>query len=156
MALLAALILNTGSSPSRSELTEISDAGIAAILNDIRSYTRIAAAASSKQTAVRVFDSYEKALVYTKMDGKTSTYKIADATGVPQRTVATWADDFVLANLAAPPDEIHSSHKALFSLSELSIDLSTLKKRKKLAETAPPVSSTLDSEAATQEAAPSG
>lgn len=140
-------------------MVELSDAGIAAILNDIRSYTRVAAATSSRQTAARVFDSYEKALVYTKMDGKTSTYKIADATGVPQRTVAMWADDFVQANLAASPDDIHSSHKALFSLSELAIDLSAMKKRKKQAEAAQqPASATLDTETgkAAQEAASSG
>lgn len=140
-------------------MTEISDSEIATILNDIRSYTRMAAASSSRQTAVRAFDSYEKALVYSKMDGNTSTYKIAEATGVPQRTVAAWADDFVKSNLAAPPDEIHSSHRALFSSSELSIDLSTLKKRKKQAD-APqqPDTSTLDSETGkdTQEAVPSG
>jgi hypothetical protein len=140
-------------------LAEISDSGIAAILNDIRSYARVGAAASSRQTAARVFDSYEKALVYTKMDGKTSTYKIAEATGVPQRTVATWADDFVQANLAAPPDEFHSSHKALFSLSELAIDISALRKRKKQADAAQQQASpTLDTETgkAAQEAAPSG
>jgi hypothetical protein len=128
-------------------LTESRDADNAVILNDIRAYTKIAAISSSRLAAKRVFDSYEKALVYSKMDGKTSTYKISDATGVPQRTVATWVDDFVRAILASTPDQIHSSHRALFSLSELSIDLSTLKKRKKEAEAAqqPPAAS-LDSE----------
>ncbi len=137
----------------------MSDDDIAAILNDIRSYTRIAAAASLRQTAARIFDTYEKALAYTKMDGNTSTYKIADVTTVPQRTVATWADDFVQANLAAPPDEIHSSHKALFTLSELVIDLSTLKKRKKQAEgTQQPTTATLDTDVGNvaQEAAANG
>jgi hypothetical protein len=85
---------------------------------------------ASKATANKVIDSWEKAAAYAKMDGKTSTYKIAETVGVPQRTVATWADDLVKASLASPPDEFHSSHKAMFSLGELSIDLAQLKKRK--------------------------
>lgn len=128
-------------------MSKVSDDNIATILNDIRSYTRIAAAGSLKQMAARVFDSHEKAVVYSKMDGRTSTYKIAEAANVPQRTVATWADDFVRANLAAPPDDVHSSHRSLFSLSELAVDLSTLKKRKKQGEAVSPTS-TLDAETA--------
>jgi len=101
------------------------------ILNDIRTYLRITALAAARQTAMRVLDSYEKAIVYSKMDGKTSSYKIADATAVPQRTVADWADEFVKSSLASPPNEFYQSHKALFSLSELFIDLTTLKRRRK-------------------------
>ena len=101
------------------------------ILNDIRTYQRITAAAASRATAVRVFDSWEKAAAYSRMDGKTSTYQIADSLQLPQRTVASWADDFVRAMLASPPDDFHKSHRALFSLGELSVDLAQLKKRKK-------------------------
>ncbi len=115
-------------------MTQDRDTDMIAILNDIRSYTRMSAAASSKPTASKILDSYEKALVYTKLDGKTSQQKISDSTSVPQKTVSNWADEFVKMNLAAPPDEFNPSHKALFSLSELSIELSALKKRKKQEE----------------------
>lgn len=117
------------------------------ILNDIRSYLRITAAAASRATANRIIDSWEKASVYARMDGKTSTYKIAEALGLPQRTVAGWADDFVRANLASPPDEFHQSHRALFSPSELLIEISQLKRKKKGQGEQPPVSGpTLDSQ----------
>ena len=107
------------------------DASEKEILNDIRTYQRITAAAALRATAVRVFDSWEKAAAYSKMDGKTSTYQIADSLQLPQRTVANWADDFVRAMLASPPDDFHKSHRALFSLGELSVDLAQLKKKKK-------------------------
>jgi hypothetical protein len=113
------------------------------IWNDIRSYLRITAAASSKVTALKLFDSWEKSIVYDRMDGKTSTYKLAQAVEVPQRTVATWADDFVRAGLAAPPDEFHPSHRALFALGQLSVDSTSLKKRKKPPTSGPPTE-TLD------------
>lgn len=114
------------------------------ILNDIRSYLRITAAASSRAIVAKILDTQEKAVVYSKLDGKTSQQKIADATGVPQRTIADWAEMFVKAGLASPPDEYHSSHRALFSLSELGIDLSVLRRRKK-SEQPEQISSTLDS-----------
>jgi hypothetical protein len=105
------------------------------ILTDIRSYLRTTAAASSRSAAQRVIDSQEKAVAYSKMDGKTSTYAIADATGVPPRTVANWAEDFVHAGLTSPPGELFPSHRALFSLNELSVNLTILKARKKKKET---------------------
>lgn len=116
------------------------------LLNDIRAYLRISATTTSRPIAARILDSYEKALVYTKLDGTTSTYKIAEATGVPQRTVLNWADECVRFGLASPPDEFFQSHRSLFSLTELSVDLSTLKKRKKTPEgQTTPTAPTLDS-----------
>ncbi|MCL4519311.1 MAG: hypothetical protein M1587_08955, partial [Thaumarchaeota archaeon] len=122
-------------------MVEKNESVVAEILNDIRSYTRIAAAASSRPTAVRVLDSYEKARVYSLMDGKTSTYKISESAGVPQRTIAAWADEFVKSNMAVAPDDFHASHKSLFSLSELAIDLSSLKRKRKEEKTSPPATS---------------
>ena len=101
------------------------------LMSDIRSYLRISAANSSREVAMKLLTNYEKALVYSKMDGKTSAYKIYEETGVPQSTVATWADDFVRRGLATGPNEIFSSHRALFTLNELLIDISSLKKREK-------------------------
>lgn len=112
-------------------MSDLSNNTYVELLSDIRSYLRINAAYSSKDNATKMLTTYEKASVYNRMDGKTSTYKISKATKVPQRTVATWAEDFVKAGLATGPNEIFTSHRALFTLSELSVDISTLKKRDK-------------------------
>lgn len=132
------------------------DREIVRILADILSYVRLNAAASVRGSASKAFDFYEKVLVYSKMDGKTSTYKIAEITGVPQRTVADWGDDLVKSGLASPPTEFHASHRALFSLSELSIDLSAFKRRRKAKldhgnSSAPAVSAPEDSKTETRE-----
>jgi hypothetical protein len=108
------------------------------ILNDIRSYLRISAAASSKSIAAEVIDTLEKALVYGKMDGKTSQEKIGSSAGIPQTTVSRWVDDFVRAGLAVPPNEYYSSHRALFTLEELGIDLSAKKIHRKGGQESPP------------------
>ncbi len=101
------------------------------ILHDIRTYLRIAASAAAKSMAGAVLDTQEKALVYSKMDGKTSQQKISSSSGVPQKTISNWADEFVEAKLAMPPDEYYPSHRALFSLAELGISLQALRKRAK-------------------------
>lgn len=113
------------------------------ILYDIRTYLRMAASAAAKQTAGTVLNTQEKAMVYSKMDGKTSQQKISGSTGVPQKTISNWADEFVEFRLAMPPDEYYSSHRALFSLAELGINLEALGKRAKGAKLQPP-SQTLD------------
>jgi hypothetical protein len=113
------------------------------ILHDIRTYLRIAASAAAKPTVGSVLNTQEKAMVYSKMDGKTSQQKISASTNVPQKTVSNWADEFVEVRLAMPPDEYYPSHRALFSLAELGIDLRALKKRAKGAQPLPP-SQTLD------------
>ncbi len=113
------------------------------ILNDIRSYLRITAAASLRNTAANTLDTQEKALVYSKMDGKTSQPKIESMTGVPQKTISNWANAFVEGGLASPPNEYYPAHGALFSLNELGINISVLKKRGK-AERSEKASTTLD------------
>jgi hypothetical protein len=100
------------------------------LLNDIRAYLRISAAAASRVVAKTSLDIYEKALVYSKLDGKTSQSKIENDTKVAQTTISGWLAEFVQAGLAAPPDQYNPSHKALFTLRELGIDLGMLKKRK--------------------------
>jgi len=99
------------------------------LLNDIRAYLRISAAAASRATAKSVLDTYEKALVYSKLDGKITQIKIQTDTKVPQPTISIWLAGFVQAGLVSPPDQYNPSHKALFTLQELGIELGTLKKR---------------------------
>lgn len=99
------------------------------LLNDIRAYLRISAAAASKAIAAKVLDTYEKALVYSKLDGKTSQRKIEADTQVPQKTISNWSTVFVEAGLASPPDSYNQNYRALFTLQELGIELATLKKR---------------------------
>jgi len=104
------------------------------ILNDIRAYLRISAAAASKATAIKVIDTQEKAQVCEKLSGEASQQKIETETDVPQQTVSRWCDEFVEAGLASRPNEYCENYKALFSLRELGIKMSELKKRKKVQE----------------------
>jgi hypothetical protein len=99
------------------------------ILSDIRAYLRMSAAVASRGSAVTVLNSYEKALVYSKLDGKTSQRSIEQTTNVPQKTVSDWVGVFVQAQLVSPPDEFNESHRAMFTLQELGIQLETLRKR---------------------------
>jgi hypothetical protein len=101
------------------------------LLNDIRAYLRLSAAAALRANASSVLDTCEKALVYSKLDGKMTQTKIEADTSVPQPTVSIWLTGFVQAGLVAPPDQYNSSHRALFTLQELGIELGTLKKRAK-------------------------
>jgi hypothetical protein len=101
------------------------------LLNDIRAYLRLSAAVASRTNASSVVDTYEKALVFSKLDGKITQTKIAADTGVPQPTISIWLTGFVQAGLVAPPDQYNSSHRALFTLQELGIELGTLKRRAK-------------------------
>jgi ribosomal 50S subunit-recycling heat shock protein len=104
-------------------------------LNDIRSYLRISAAAASRAVAKTVLDTYEKASVYSKLDGKTSQTKIEADTKVPQATISVWLGSFVQGGLVSVPSQYNSSHKALFTLQELGIEFDTLKKRTKVSKT---------------------
>ena len=113
------------------------------ILNDIRSYLRITAAATLRNSAANTLDTQEKALVYNRMDGETSQPRIASVTGVPQQTISDWTNTFVESGLASPPSEYYPAHRALFSLNELGINMSVLKKRSK-SKQSDKTSSTLD------------
>jgi len=104
------------------------------LLNDIRAYLRISAAAASRTAAKNLLDTYEKALVYSKLDGKTAQTKIEADTKVPQATISAWLSALVQAGLVSPPDQYNPSHRALFTLQELGIELGMLKKRAKTAK----------------------
>ncbi len=103
------------------------------ILNDIRAYPRVTAAVASRTNAARVIDSADKADVYTRLDGTTSQAKTEQITGVPNQTLSRWLADFVLEGIASPPNDYYKSHKALYTLPELGISSSVLKKRVKSA-----------------------
>lgn len=112
------------------------------LLSDIRAYLRISAAAALRVYATKILDTYEKALIYSKLDGKTSQKKIEQVSGVPQTTISSWLPTFIQAGLVSPPDEYNESHRALFTLQELGIDLTTLKRSEKAAKPSPEIKST--------------
>lgn len=99
------------------------------IVYNMTAYLRIIAADSVKQMASEVIDKWEKAMAYSKMDGNTSQAKIASVMGVPAKTISNWADDFVRYHLVLLPSKYNISHKALFSLEELGVEVSNLKKQ---------------------------
>lgn len=101
------------------------------ILNDIRAYLRINAAAALRPVAATVIDSQEKAKVYEKLsEGKTQPMIEAE-TGIPQRTISDWVGKFTEAGLVTPPNEHERVYRALFTLRELGINTAGLRTRKK-------------------------
>ena len=108
------------------------------ILNDIRAYLRIMAASASKQVALRLIDTFEKADVFSRLDGDTPQSKIEEKTSVAQTTISDWLKGYVESGLVALPSDFNRYHKALFSLRELGIDTSQLKKKKPTAAQVPP------------------
>ncbi len=101
------------------------------ILNDIRTYLRISAAAAAKSVAKVVIDTLEKAQVYEKLAEGKSQQKIEAETGIAQTTVSGWISKFVEAGLVSPPNDYLKAYKALFTLRELGINPLELKRKKK-------------------------
>ncbi|MEM2154614.1 MAG: hypothetical protein QXY76_06850 [Nitrososphaeria archaeon] len=99
-------------------------------LDEILIYLRAIAAETFKEKAKIVIDSYERALVYSLLNGSRSQNKIEDEVGVPRRTISDWIASFVENGLVAPPTPYRKFHKALFTLKELDIDVSKLKKKR--------------------------
>jgi hypothetical protein len=99
------------------------------ILNEIRIYLRISAAQVMKPIATTTLDSYEKALVFSKLDGKLSQTQIESETKMPIQTIGRWLNSFVSGGIVVSPTEFNPGYKALFTLQELGINLSELKKR---------------------------
>jgi hypothetical protein len=99
------------------------------MLNDIRAYLRLSAAASAKISASAIIDSYEKGLIYEKLDGQTTQVKLEQITKIPISTINRWLDSFLQGRIITPPDEYYSSYRALFTLQELGIQLDALKRR---------------------------
>jgi hypothetical protein len=104
------------------------------LLNDIKAYLRLSAAVAYRTNAITVVDTYEKAIVFSKLDGKKTQTELAAEVGVSQPAISGWLTGFVQASLVAPPDQFNTSHRALFTLQELGIDVGTLKKRAKISK----------------------
>jgi hypothetical protein len=101
------------------------------LLIELHAFARLTAATLANTRAKKVIDDYQKALVYTTLDGEKSDYQISDITGVPRRTVTDWVKGFVKNNLAIGLGEAGKKERlerALFTLEELDIDLNLLKK----------------------------
>jgi hypothetical protein len=86
----------------------------------------------ARTNASKFLDTYEKALVYSKMDGIITQVKLEQLSGVPRRTISDWMIVFVESGLAAPPDDYYRNYRALFTPRELSIEIAALKKRHKV------------------------
>jgi hypothetical protein len=104
--------------------------GVNDILDDIRTYVRMSAAATVKQVAKDVIDTSEKAQVYYKLNGYTAQSKIAEDVKTPPKTVSNWVGLFIEAGLASEPTGKFTSQRALFTLRELGVNLTQLKQRK--------------------------
>ncbi len=99
------------------------------LLGDIRNYLRIMAATAKQSMAKQVLDIYEKALLFSKLDGNTPQLKLQELTNVPQATISVWMGKFTEAGIVTPPSEANRNYRALFTLQELGINIGTLKKR---------------------------
>jgi len=96
---------------------------------DIRFYLKAIAASSIRPIAARAIDTYEKAQLYSKLDGLTPQLRLSESTGVSQPTISVWLSKFTEALIVAPPDDNHKGHRALYTLAELGINISILKKK---------------------------
>jgi hypothetical protein len=100
-----------------------------ALLGDVRAYLKIMAATALRPMAGRVLDTYEKALLFSKLDGNTPQLKLQELTKVPQPTISIWMGKFMEAGIVSPPNDIYRNYRAMFTLQELGISIGTLKRR---------------------------
>jgi len=99
------------------------------LLFEIATYLRASAASALKGKASQVIDTHRKAITYKNLDGHTTQAKIAKMLDVTSMAVSYYVQEFVEAGLAMPPSKFYPSHKALFTLEELGIDIKQLKKQ---------------------------
>jgi len=98
------------------------------LLFEISTYLRISAASAARTGACQVIDTYRKAIVYRNLDGTKTQAKLAGLAGVSQRMISNYVQEFVGAGLATPPSKFYPNYRALFTLEELGINISELKK----------------------------
>jgi DNA-binding transcriptional ArsR family regulator len=109
-----------------------------ALLTEMRAYLRVMAASNLRAVeAGRVIDTYEKAVLYSKLDGNTTQLRLQEIVGVPQPTISVWLTRFTEAGIVTPPNEAYRNHRALFTLQELGVNMAALKKRVPSAEPTP-------------------
>ena len=115
------------------------------LLFEIMTYLRATAAIGLKEKAKVILNSYKKAIAYQNLDGNRSQTEIAKTCGVSQPMVSGYVNEFVSSGLAIEPNKYYRFHKALFSLGELGIDLTSLKKLEKPQKIEPSQEATLTS-----------
>jgi DNA-binding transcriptional ArsR family regulator len=101
---------------------------------DMPFYLKAMALSSIRPIALRAIDTYEKAHLYSKLDGYTPQLRLSESTGVPQPTISVWLAKFTEALIVAPPDEGHKGYRALYTLQELAINTASLAKKRGSAE----------------------
>ncbi|SRR6266571_5676770 len=92
-------------------------------------YLRAMASVALRPLAEEVLDSYEKALLFTKLDGNTPQLKLQELTRIPQATISRWVNEFTDAGLVATRGKNFRNHQARFTLRELGINIADLKKK---------------------------
>ena len=92
-------------------------------------YLRAMASVALRPMAEEVLDTYEKALLFSKLDGNTSQLKLQEMTRIPQATISRWVNEFTDAGIVAPPGKAFRNHQARFSLRELRVNMAGLKKK---------------------------
>lgn len=98
------------------------------LLYEILLYSRAQAIAAVRPNAKAILNTPQKCLVYSLMDGKHTQKQIVDETKIPQATVSSWMISFLKSGIAVPANDYYDGSKALFTLDELGIEPSTLKK----------------------------
>ncbi|TMI55222.1 hypothetical protein E6H14_09360 [Candidatus Bathyarchaeota archaeon] len=92
-------------------------------------YLRAMASVALRPMAEEVLDTYEKALLFSKLDGNTSQLKLQEMTRIPQATISRWVNEFTDAGIVAPPGKAFRNHQARFTLRELRVNMAGLKKK---------------------------
>jgi hypothetical protein len=104
---------------------------ISDLLRENLAYSRVLAAQSARARANEVINNFQKANVYKNLTGDVSHYDLAKKFGIPRETVRNWIMEFSSAGIVGYPSKNLKFQKALFTLSELGIDLDSLRKRSK-------------------------
>ena len=109
---------------------------LARLMAENLTYVRSMAAMAAKSTAKIAIDTYEKARVYSMLNGEKTHYGISDDLKIPRETVRNWVGSFLGNGLAAVPNTYSKSNKALYTLDELGINLDSLRSKSKKDSTA--------------------
>lgn len=92
-------------------------------------YLRVMASVAVRPLAEEILDTYEKALLFSRLDGNTPQLKLQEMTKIPQATISRWVNEFTDAGIVAPPGKAFRNHQARFTLGELRVNIAGLKKK---------------------------